>query len=620
MKGFELLAPAKDLACGLAALECGADAVYIGAERFGARQAAGNSRADIAKLIVRAHLFRARVYAAVNTVLKDEELEPARRLISGLWEDGVDGVIIQDFGLLELDLPPVPLIASTQMHNDSPARVRFLQDAGFSRAILARELSAGEIQGIAAAAPDIGLEAFVHGALCVCYSGRCYFSYAAGGRSANRGECAQPCRKPYRLTDASGAVLMENCHALCLKDLNLSSHLEGLIKAGVTSFKIEGRLKDVAYVKNTVLWYRRALDAALAKTGGARASSGTVTAEAQPDLSKTFNRGFTTYFHKNRDGAMHAHAAPSFYGDPAGVARFVNGKRVDLSSRVPLNPGDGLAFFDASGALRGTPVNKVEGSSIWVENPQGIVPGTRLLRNHDRVWLKALEGARIERRLKVSLALSETGDGLALALEDEDGVKASASARCEKPRPNDAKQASETLKRQLSKLGGTGFEPVKLVLPGRPLFVPVSVLNDIRRGAVAALTAARLKSHPRDARRPAQPGAVYPEAEPGFEANVLNRLAEKFLRGHGVKSVRRALEAGRVPKGTRVMVCRYCLRRALKSCGGGKPVEPLFLEDKDGTRLRLEFDCAGRKEVRPAGTGGTSDTAGAACRMSVYTL
>ncbi|MBI5240987.1 MAG: U32 family peptidase [Elusimicrobia bacterium] len=590
-RSYELLAPAKDLACGVAALECGADAVYIGAERFGARQAAGNPRRDVAALIARAHLFRAKVYAAVNTILSDDELEPARRLIAELWNDGADGVIIQDLGLLELDLPPVPLIASTQMHNDSPARVRFLQEAGFSRAILARELSAEEIKPIAGAAPDVELEAFVHGALCVSYSGRCYLSYAAGGRSANRGECAQPCRKPYRVTDASGAALAENCHALCLKDLNLSAHLEGLIWAGVTSFKIEGRLKDESYVKNTVLWYRRALDAALAKTGGKRASSGTVTAEAAPDLSKTFNRGFTTYFHKNRDGAMHAHAAPSFFGQPAGVARCVSGKRVDLSSRVDLNPGDGLAFFDAAGALRGTPVNKVEGSSIWVEDPQGIAPGTRLLRNHDRLWLKALEGARIERRIKISLELAETEEGLELRIEDEDGVKARASQRCGKPQPKDADGARQTMKRQLAKLGGTGFEPAKITLPAKPLFVPVSVLNDLRRSAVAGLSAARLKSHPRGTRKPAQPGTVYPEGELGFEANVLNRLAEKFLRGHGVKSVKRALETGKVLKGTRVMVCRYCLRHALRSCGGGKPVEPLFLEDGTGARLRLQFDC-----------------------------
>ncbi|MCX5795816.1 MAG: U32 family peptidase [Elusimicrobia bacterium] len=598
-KTFELLAPAKDLACGLAALECGADAVYIGPERFSARQAAANPRSVVAKLIARAHLFRAKVYAAVNTILRDDELEPARRLIGQLWEDGVDAVIIQDFGLLELDLPPVPLIASTQMHTAAPERVRFLRDVGFQRAILARELSLEEIRKVAAEAPGIELEAFVHGALCVSYSGRCYLSYALGGRSANRGECAQPCRKPYRVTDGTGLIIAENCHALCLKDLNLSSQLEALIAAGVTSFKIEGRLKDAAYVKNTVLWYRRALDSALAKSGGRKASSGTVSADFAPDLAKTFNRGYTTYFLKGRDPALHDHAAPKFTGAAVGVVRSVRGNRIDLEAPAALHPGDGLAYFDEKGCLCGTPVNKVEGGGIWVEYARGLVRGTRLFRNHDRLWLRALESARIERRIGVALELKETKAGLELLLRDEDGVEARAEAVCEKAKPKDGGQALETMRRQLAKLGGTGLAAGRVAVPERPMFVPVSVLNELRRQAATALIEARLKSHPRDLRRPAQADAVYPESELGFEANVMNRLAEKFLRAHGVRSVPRALEAGRVPKGTRLMTCRYCLRRALKSCGGGKPVAPLFLADGDGARLRLEFDCE-------------------ACRMEVY--
>jgi putative protease len=585
------LAPAKDLACGLAALECGADAVYIGAQRFSARRAAANPRSDVAKLIQRAHLFRARVYAAVNTILRDDELPPARQLITQLYEDGVDGVIIQDLGLLKLDLPPVALIASTQMHNNTPGRVRFLQESGFQRAILARELSLEEIRTIALAAPGIELESFVHGALCVSYSGRCYLSHALGGRSANRGECAQPCRKPYQVRDGSGAVLLENCHALCLKDLNLSAQLEGLIAAGVTSFKIEGRLKDAAYVKNAVLCYRRALDSALAKCGGRKASSGAVSADFSPDLSKTFNRGYTAYFLKGRDPAMHDHSAAKFTGEVVGVVRAARGNRIELEEAAGLHPGDGLAFFDDQGVLCGAPVNKVEGKSLWLESARRIAAGTRLFRNHDRLWLRALDAARIERRIAAALELTETKIGLELRLQDEDGVEAVAQAACEKAEPKDAAQALETMRRQLSKLGGTGLAVSQVSLPQRPMFVPVSVLNDLRRRAAAAWLEARLKSHPRPTRRPARGEAVYPESEPGFEANVLNRLAEEFLREHGVSSVKRALETGRAAKGTRVMVCRYCLRHALKSCGGGKPVPPLFLEDGEGARLRLEFDC-----------------------------
>ena len=531
------------------------------------------------------------MYATVNTILRDPELEDVRRLVTELREDGIDAIIVQDFALLELDLPPVPLIASTQMHNSTPERVRFLQDAGFSRAILARELSLEEIAKIAQAAPGIELEAFVHGALCVSYSGRCYLSYALGGRSANRGECAQPCRKPYRIVDEAGKVLMEDCHALCLKDLNLSGDLEALIGAGVTSFKIEGRLKDEAYVKNTVLTYRRALDAALAKTGGRKASSGTVSSELSPDLAKTFNRGYTTHFLKGHP-AVHAHASPKFVGEPAGTVRTARGERITLEGGAAWHAGDGLAFFDVRGRLRGTPVNKAEGADIWVDDPQELAPGTKVFRNHDRLWLKALDAARIERKLTVSLELREAKSGLELRLTDEDGIEAKVDAPCEPAAPKDARLARETMARQLPKLGGTPFSAGKVTLPEKALFVPVSVLNELRRKGAAALARRRLETYPLGSRRPMREGAAYPEKAVGFEANVLNGLAEKFLRSHGVASVARALEAGKVSKGTRVMICKYCLRRALGSCGAGKPVPPLFLEGDDGVRLRLEFDCA----------------------------
>ncbi|HAH08394.1 MAG TPA: collagenase-like protease [Elusimicrobia bacterium] len=589
---FELLAPAKNLACGLAALECGADAVYIGAERFGARRAAGNPRCDIAKLAARARVFHAKVYAALNTLLRDEELEAARRLVVGLHEDGVDGLIIQDFGLLELDLPPLPLIASTQMHNDSPARVRFLQDAGFSRAILARELTQGEIGAISSAAPDIELESFVHGALCVSYSGRCALSYALGGRSANRGECAQPCRKPYTVRGAGGRVLAAGCHALCLKDLSLAGDLEGLIASGVTSFKIEGRLKDLDYVRNTVLYYRRALDAALGKVGGRKASSGQVESGFSPDPAKTFNRGFTTYFLKGRAVGMHAHAAPKDLGEPLGAVRSARAGWLELDAAAPVHPGDGLAFFTKDGELRGTPVNAVEGRRLRVQDARGIAPGTELFRNRDRLWRKALEAARIERKIPVALELRTTRTGLELRLEDEDGVFAAARADCAREAAKGAARGRQTLERQLTRFGGTPLLAVRTALPPAPPFVPVAVLNRLRREAAAALLAARCAAHPRGRRRAVDPAAAYPEKTLGPEAGVLNALAERFLRRHGVKSVERAFESGPVRKGERLMACRYCLRRALGSCQGGGPVEPLFLEDEDGRALRLEFDCS----------------------------
>lgn len=589
-KRFELLAPAKDLACGLAAIECGADAVYVGAESFSARRAAANPRADIAKLAARAHLFHAKVYAAVNTMLSDEELESARRLITGLYEDGVDAVIIQDFGLLDAGLPPVPLIASTQMHNHSPQRVRFLRDVGFQRAILARELSLPEMAAIAAAAPGLELEAFVHGALCVSYSGRCHLSYALGGRSANRGECAQPCRKPYLVKDGTGRILAQ-CHALSLKDLDLRAHLEALMQAGISSFKIEGRLKDSDYVRNTVLAYRRALDAVLGRTGSLRASSGEVRTDFQPDLAKTFNRGSTTYFLQGRDPDMHSHGTAGFLGEPAGKALWVRGDRVGLDGAAGLHPGDGLAFFDAQGRLCGTPVNGVQGSVVQVDKPGGIKTGTRLFRNHDRLWHKALAAARMERKIPVSLHLLQDDAGLELRMQDDDGVRSSARVECVKSPPQDPLRARQNMEAQLSKLGGTVFQAREVSLPAQPAFVPLSVLNQLRRRAVEAHAAARLAAHSRGRRQPERQDAVYPEAEIGFESNVFNRKAEAFLVRHGVRSVARALESGAVPAGVRVMTCRYCLRHALGKCGRGQAQDPLWLEAGSGARLCLRFDC-----------------------------
>jgi putative protease len=599
MPGFELLAPAKDLACGLAAIECGADAVYIGAERFSARRGAANPRADIAQLVARAHLFHARVYAAVNTILSDEELEPARRLIAGLYEDGVDAVIVQDFGLLEMALPPIALIASTQMHNHSPQRVRFLREVGFSRAILARELSLPEISAISAAAPGLELEAFVHGALCVSYSGRCHLSYAWGGRSANRGECAQPCRKPYLVKDRAGKVLAQG-HALSLKDLDLRAHLGALMRAGVTSFKIEGRLKDAAYVQNTVLAYSRALDAVLAQTGGRRASRGEVRTDFLPDLAKTFNRGSTTYFLQGRDPGMHSHGTAGFLGEPVGKALWVRGDRVGLDKPAGLHAGDGLAFFDAQGRLCGTALNGVQGAVVQVDKPAGIAAGTRLFRNFDRLWHKALAAARIERKLALALELRHTDTGLELRVQDEDGVHSSVQVECAKSPPQDAVRARRNMESQLSKLGATAFYVRELVLPEHPDFVPLAVLNQLRRDAVSAHVAARIAAHERGRRQPEPPGAVYPEAELGPEANVSNRKAEAFLLRHGARSVARAWESAAAPMGTRVMTCRYCLRHALGKCGPGPDRDPLWLEDEAGARLRLEFDCR-------------------ACRMAVYT-
>ncbi|MCL4402444.1 MAG: U32 family peptidase, partial [Acidobacteria bacterium] len=471
MPSIELLAPARDLACGIAAIDCGADAVYIGAPRFGARAAAGNQPEDIAALVRHAHRYWARVYVTLNTLLRDDEIEPARRLAWQLHETGIDGLIIQDMGLLEAGLPPLPFIASTQMHNHTPERVAFLERVGFRRAILARELELEEVRAIRRAAPQIELECFVHGALCVCYSGQCYLSYALGGRSGNRGECAQPCRKPYTLVDAGGKVLEQRGHLLSLRDLNLSDHLPELLDAGVTSFKIEGRLKDRAYVANVVAHYRQKLDAARVQ----RSSSGTAVPGFAPDPSKTFNRGYTTYFLHGRGAALSSVETPKMRGERVGRVVSVDQRAFTLDGGPQLHPGDGLCCFDAAGRLRGTVVNGVAGRTITPDRMDAIAPGISLYRNHDHEFLARVEKSRPERRIAVRVALGRT-----LAIEDEDGVRAEvglgAISSAHKP-----EQARETIVRQLGKTGDTEFACKVVEVTADPVpFLPVSVLNALR--------------------------------------------------------------------------------------------------------------------------------------------
>ena len=405
MERVELLAPARDLCCGQVAIDCGADAVYLGAPRFGARQKAGNSLQDIAALVAHAHTYWARVYVTVNTLLYDDELPQAVRLIHELYDLGVDAVIIQDVGLLESGapwvLPPIALIASTQMHNHTPERVAFLEEVGFRRAILARELSLEQIRAIRART-SLELECFVHGALCTGYSGQCYLSYAIGGRSGNRGECAQPCRRKYSLVDADGRVLEPPRHLLSLRDLALDAELGALLDAGVTSFKIEGRLKDAAYVKNVVSWYRQQLDNALAERGLARASSGHSHVEFEPDVNKTFNRGYTTHFLHGRGEPSGAIDSPKMVGEPVGRVAAVQGDRFMLDTSLALHGGDGLTWFDAEGELTGTRVNAAEPVGgqvrVTVEDSAGVHPGLEIFRNHDHVFLRQVEQSRPQRR------------------------------------------------------------------------------------------------------------------------------------------------------------------------------------------------------------------------------
>lgn len=590
-KVLELLAPAKDLACGVDAVNCGADAVYIGAERFGARVSAGNSVADIERLAVHAHRYRAKVYAAMNTILSDEELPRAVRMARQLWDAGIDGLIIQDMGLLEAGLPPVPLIASTQCHNDTPEKVLFLEKAGFKRVILARELTLEQIKAVRAAT-TVELESFVHGALCVSYSGQCYLSYALGGRSGNRGECAQPCRRLYTLKDAAGEVLAGNKHLLSLKDFNLSRRLAHLAAAGVTSFKIEGRLKDRAYVRNIVSYYRRELDKVLEKKGYARASVGRSFAAFDPDPAKTFNRGYTEYFLDGNPADIASPDTPKFVGEPLGRVSDVKNGSFRLNRAERLHPGDGISYFDRDGVLAGSLVNGVKDGRVRVNNQKGLENGSDVYRNLDHEFMKVVERDGARRLFGVSLEFSEYDGGFTLKAVHEDGRSAEAKLRGVKAKAEKPEQAMETIKKQLSKFGDTGYYLKSLELKlSKPYFIPVGALNDLRRDALASLDKS---AGPAPAREelPVKPTShPYPAAELDFRANVFNSKAAAFYRRHGVKEIAMAAEGGADLAGKPLMTTRFCIRRRLGLCRKGKGVEPLHLEDQDGRRFRLEFDC-----------------------------
>ena len=597
----ELLAPARDLACGIAAINAGADAIYIGAPRFGARSKAGNTLGDISALVRYAHTYWARVYVTVNTLLYDHELPQAVDLIAELYSMGVDAVIIQDVGLLECGLPPIPLIASTQMHNFTPERVRFLEDIGFHRVILARELTLAEIRTIRDATDTIELESFVHGALCVSYSGQCTMSYAVGGRSGNRGECAQPCRRRYSLIDGGANVLIKGRYLLSLRDMNRIADLGALLDAGVTSFKIEGRLKDAAYVTTVVSAYREALDDAVTQRGHRRSSSGWSRADFTPSLQKVFNRGFTPYFLHGRAQSPGAIDTPKMIGEPVGVVAAVTKGTFILPTDADIRSGDGLSFFDRTRELSGTVVNGVRRSSQGLEitpnSMDSISIGTECFRNHDHAYEAEVEAHPPERAVRVSLILSETDTGFLLQAQDEDGVSAAAELQQDKSAAQKAERAEETARRQLAKTGGTPFHCEQVIMEwSRPYFVPVSQLNELRRTTLDRLIIARDQNRPVKRSTIERNDAPYPETSLSFRGNALNAKATAFYRRHGVTEIEPAAESGIDLAGRTVMSTRYCIKDELGWCphqgSQPRPAEPLHLVDEAGHRYRLHFRCA----------------------------
>jgi collagenase-like PrtC family protease len=592
---IELLAPAKDASTGRTAILCGADAVYIGAERFSARQAAGNPLDAIRELVEFAHPYYAKVYVALNTILRDDELARAEMMIRRFHEIDVDGLIIQDVGLLELDLPPIPLIASTQMHNVTVEKVQFWEHVGFSRIILARELTLEEIRRIRNET-SVELECFIHGALCVSASGQCYMSYALGARSGNRGQCAQPCRRLYSLRDRDGRIIVKDRYLLSLKDLRLADYLEDLIDAGVTSFKIEGRLKDLPYVANTVAFYRRQLDAIRERKGLKKSSSGSTHLDFEPNPAKTFNRGFTDYGITGRPIDIASMDTPKSIGELVGVVSKVDAPSFTLDTDAKLHNADGLCFFDRRKNLCGTIVNRVDGRKIHPDRMEGIHIGQSIYRNYDRQFVQKLIVRCAQRKIGLTISLSETNEGLALRGVDEDGNEAVVYIQCDKQPAMKKDAARQTIVTQLSKLGNTIFECTQVKLETQDVyFIAVSRLNTARRELTERLLATRLASRLRRTRSVVKNAIPHPEKHLTYTGNVLNAKAEAFYRRHGVETIEPAAESGLDMSGRLLMTTKHCLRRELGLCprpGEKTPAEPLILIDEDNRQFDLQFTCA----------------------------
>ena len=612
---LELLAPAKNADFGIEAITHGADAVYIGGPAFGARANAGNSIADIERLAAHAHRYHARVFVTLNTILRDDELEEARRLAWQFYEAGADALIVQDMGLLELDLPPIQLHASTQTDIRTPAKARSLQDVGFSQIVLARELTLQEIAKIdeglrvGADGTPATLEFFVHGALCVAYSGQCYISHAHTGRSANRGECSQACRLPYTLEDEAGRIVAHDKHLLSMKDNDQSANLRALIEAGIRSFKIEGRLKDLSYVKNITAHYRTLLDEFLdASPGYRRASSGRCSYTFTPRPEKTFNRGATDYFVNERKPDIGAFDTPKFSGELVGEVTRIGPDWFEAETSAPLHNGDGLSYYDSHRELVGLRVNRADGARLFPnEMPDDLAVGTALYRNRDQEFERALEKKSAERRIGLHLQLSETPDGFALTLTDEDGITASAALPHAHEVSKNADRALAGLRENLGKLGSTIFTASEISLDlSQPWFLPASAVNGLRRDAIAALEAARAATCERLPRRiavgcpqsgiPATQGGAaptYPENELSYLANVLNSAARAFYAKHGVSVIAEAYETDSEKGEVSLMITRHCLRYSYNLCPkevkGLRPDPMTLVNGKE--KLTLRFDC-----------------------------
>ncbi|MEW6599882.1 MAG: U32 family peptidase [Nitrospirota bacterium] len=585
---------------GKTAINYGADAVYIGGPKFGAREAAGNPVSDIESLCRHAHLYGAKVYITLNTILFDNELEEARRTISDVYNAGADALIIQDMGILEMALPPIAIHASTQANNYALERIKFLDAVGIKRIVLARELPLRDI-AVIRDNTKCELEAFIYGALCVSLSGQCYMSFVQGGRSANRGRCAQPCRNLYSLKDREGKIILKDRHLLSLRDMDRSAFIPELIKAGVTSFKIEGRLKDENYVKNVTAFFRKLLDREIDRHDTLkRASSGHTDFLFEPDPEKTFHRGSTDYFLTGDRGKIALPETSKSIGKPAGRVIKSGKGFIQLKGKAELHNNDGLVFFDKVGMLRGLKVNEVKGDRVSIAKP-GFLPeeGTTVYRNYDHEFSGRLKNDRSVRKIKVSIEISFAGDDrLIVRAVDEDGITTEiADTRPLLPARNE-QTAAEGIRRNLSKSGQTPFSVGQVDIKwDSPIFVPAASLNAYRQEILRRLEEERTRHFGPAPWKFPDREAMFPYDRVDFTFNVSNRLARRFYRRHGVRRIDNALELSIPPGEIRVMTTKHCLRHELGCCVREsksddklKLNEPLFLHNKDGT-YKLGFDC-----------------------------
>ena len=578
----ELLSPAKDKDTAIAAINAGADAVYIGANSFGARKQAGNSLDDIKEIIEYAHRFYVKVYVTVNTILTDDELPEVIRLIEKLYEFRSDAIIVQDMSIIKLyiegKIPPIPIHISTQCNNRTKEKVKFFEKINLPRVVLARELSLEQIKSISEYAPDIELECFVHGALCVSYSGQCYLSRYIGSRSANIGECAQPCRKKYSLADNEGRILIKDKYLLSMKDFNASKYVNEMIHAGVKSFKIEGRLKDINYVKNVTLYYRNLLDKYSMRT-----SSGQVFAsDFTPDLDKTFNRGYTTYFLKGRECCFNFNS-PKSSGEKLGVLKSAGENYYIIDTNKSISKQDGLCYYTREGELKGFAVNKIDGTKTFPNSMSKIPAGTVIYRNLDTEFEKQLSNSKIVRKILCAVKVQNNTiictdeDNNCISLVLPDGAV-----------PNNPEKAKEKFITQLSKTGSSDFYIKELNIFQKIDFYPVSVINELRRNIFNTLMKKRLEKYNTPISGKCLKIADYPYKNGDYHENVYNKYAEAFYEDCGCKIKEYAPEKQLPARQFELMRTKHCIKWAINKCKSG---DELFLVDDRGKKYPLKFDC-----------------------------